>query len=91
MLDGGACWQKEGSEQPFEADLLKLDCSKAYSLLGWTPKWDLETAIQKIVQWQKAYQTKENMRAFSLAQINNYISSVLSGLIDLILDEIQYL
>ena len=72
---GEACWQKEGIEQPLEADLLKLDCSKAHSLLGWTPKWDLETAIQKIVQWEKAYQTKENMRAFSLAQINNYISS----------------
>jgi len=71
---GGGCWQKEGSEQPHEANLLKLDCTKARSLLGWTPKWDLETAIQKTVQWQKAYQTKENMRAVSVAQINNYMN-----------------
>jgi CDP-glucose 4,6-dehydratase len=70
-----ARWEKEGSEQPHEAHLLKLDCSKARAQLGWTPKWDLETATQKIAQWQKAYQAKENMQEFSLAQINHYMSA----------------
>lgn len=71
----GGCgrWEKEGSEQPHEANLLKLDCSKAHSLLGWIPKWNLETAIQKIVEWQKAYQANENMQEFGLAQINEYM------------------
>jgi hypothetical protein len=32
-------------------------------------------AIQKIVQWQKAYQVKENMQELSLAQINEYLTS----------------
>ena len=70
-----ACWEKEGSEQPHEANLLKLDCSKARTQLGWIPKWGLETAAQKIIQWQRAYQAKENMQEVSLAQINNYMSS----------------
>lgn len=70
-----ARWEKEGSEQPHEANLLKLDCSKARAQLGWVPKWDLETATKKIVQWQKAYQAKENMQEVSLAQINQYMSS----------------
>lgn len=69
-----ARWEKEGSDQPHEANLLKLDCSKARTQLGWTPKWNLETAVQKIVQWQKAYQGKENMQEISLAQINHYMS-----------------
>ena len=69
-----ARWEKEGSEQPHEANLLKLDCSKAHSLLGWVPKWDLEIATQKIVEWQKAFQAKENMQAVSLAQINQYMN-----------------
>ena len=69
-----ARWEKEGSEQPHEANLLKLDCSKARVQLGWTPKWDLESATQKIVQWQKAFQAKENMQEVSLAQINHYMS-----------------
>jgi CDP-glucose 4,6-dehydratase len=70
-----ALWEKEGSEQPHEANLLKLDCSKARAQLEWSPKWDLEMAIQKIVQWQKAYQVKENMQELSLAQINEYLTS----------------
>ncbi len=70
-----ARWEKEGSEQPHEANLLKLDCSKARSQLGWIPKWNLQTAVQKIVEWQKAYQAKESMQEVSLAQINHYMSS----------------
>jgi len=70
-----ARWEKEGSEQPHEANLLKLDCSKARAQLGWIPKWDLETATKKIVQWQKAHQAKENMQEVSLAQINQYMRS----------------
>jgi CDP-glucose 4,6-dehydratase len=70
-----ASWVKEGSEQPHEANLLKLDCSKASKQLGWIPKWDLEVAIQKIIQWQNAYQAKQNMQEVSLAQINHYMSS----------------
>ncbi len=71
----GACWEKEGLEQPHEASLLKLDCTKARTQLGWIPKWSLETAIQKIVQWQKAFQAKENMQEVSLAQINHYLNA----------------
>ena len=67
-----ARWKKEGSDQPHEANLLKLDCSKAYSQLGWTPKWNLETATQKIVQWQKAYKAKEDMLEISLKQIKEF-------------------
>lgn len=72
---GSARWEKEGSEQPHEANLLKLDCSKAHAQLGWTPKWSLEIAVQKIVEWQKAYQQKQNMRGVSLAQINQYMDA----------------
>ena len=68
-----ARWEKEGSEQPHEANLLRLDCSKARTQLGWSPRWSLEVAIQKIVEWQKAYQAKENMQEISLEQINNYM------------------
>ena len=70
-----AHWEKEGSEQPHEANLLKLDCSKARMQLGWTPKWNLRMATQKIVQWQKAHQAKENMQEVSLLQINQYMRS----------------
>lgn len=67
-----ASWTSKNFNEPHEANLLKLDCSKALTYLGWTPKWSLETAIQKIVQWQNAYHGQENMREVSLAQINQY-------------------
>jgi CDP-glucose 4,6-dehydratase len=69
-----ARWEKEGSEQPHEANLLKLDCSKAHTQLGWSPKWNLDMAIQKIIEWQKAFQAKENMRELSLAQIDDHMN-----------------
>jgi CDP-glucose 4,6-dehydratase len=72
-----ARWEKEGSEQPHEANLLKLDCSKARSQLGWIPKWNLEAASQKIIEWQRAYQAKKNMQRVSLAQIDDYMNSLL--------------
>ena len=70
-----AHWKKEGAEQPHEAHLLKLDCSKARQQLGWIPKWNLETATKKIIQWQIAYQAKENMQEVSLSQINEYMNA----------------
>lgn len=72
---GAAKWQKDGAEQPHEANLLKLDCSKAHQILGWKPKWSLETAIEKIVEWQKSFQTHSDMRALSIAQIEEYTKS----------------
>jgi CDP-glucose 4,6-dehydratase len=69
---GGVSWRTEGSEQPHEANLLKLDCSKAKSKLKWGPKWGVETAIGLIVEWQRAFRTGENMREICMMQINQY-------------------
>ena len=73
-----AKWQQDTSSQPHEAGLLKLDCSKAGRQLCWEPKWNLETAIEKIIQWHKAYQAKEDMQALTLKQINQYINTNVS-------------
>jgi len=69
-----AKWQLEKSEHLHEANFLKLDCSKANRNLGWYPRWNLELAIEKLVQWHYACQQGENMREFSLSQINQYVS-----------------
>lgn len=75
---GSAAWEKEGIEQPHEAILLKLDISKANAHLRWSPRWDLETAIEMIVKWHEAFQDSQDgqrpdqIRAFSLAQIKQY-------------------
>ena len=68
-------WQKDGADQPHEANLLKLDCSKAHSQLDWHPKWSLELATKKIVEWQKAFQLKKSMQEITQAQINQYMNT----------------
>lgn len=40
---------------PHEANYLKLDCSKIKSRLQWAPRWDIDMAIEKTVQWTVRY------------------------------------
>lgn len=68
----GASWEIEDSAQPHEATHLKLDCSRAHSQLGWLPRWDLARTIDAIVAWHRAHQEGRDMRAFTLAQIEEF-------------------
>jgi CDP-glucose 4,6-dehydratase len=72
---GSARWEKDGAEQPHEANLLKLDCSKARQCLGWMSRWSLETAIEKVVDWHKLFKSNADMRALCIAQIEDYVKS----------------
>lgn len=39
--------------EPHEAKLLKLDINKSQNELGWKPKYNSKTAIQKTIRWYK--------------------------------------
>jgi len=65
----------DSNPQPHEATYLKLDCSKAKQVLGWKPRWNLETALRKIIDWSEAYQMHENMIDVSITQIKKYTST----------------
>lgn len=71
----GARWSTDGSQQPHEAHLLKLDCSKSRQVLGWAPRWDLAQALSAIVQWHRAHDAGTDMRAHSLQQIAQFEST----------------
>jgi CDP-glucose 4,6-dehydratase len=68
----GAAWINDPDPGVHEAAYLKLDSSRARADLGWTPHLRLETAIEWLVQWYRAWQTGANMHAFTLAQIAAY-------------------
>lgn len=68
----GAAWSLDDRPQPHEATYLKLDCSKAKARLGWHPRWDLETALARIVDWYRALERGEDMRTVTLQQITDY-------------------
>jgi CDP-glucose 4,6-dehydratase len=56
-----------------EAPMLRLDATRARTELGWTPHWDLETALDATVSWYGAYRAGADMRAETLAQIAAYV------------------
>lgn len=58
-----------------ESTLLRIDSSKANSVLKWKPIWDGETAIDKTIRWY--YDYYEQGIVNSLKDINEYITSAL--------------
>jgi CDP-glucose 4,6-dehydratase len=72
---GGAAWHLDSGTHPHEARYLKLDCSQARNLLGWSPRWDLGQSLLAIIAWHKAHiahKSSQEMRALCLDQINKY-------------------
>ena len=67
-----ARWIREQNQVAHEDALLKLDCSKARAFLKWEPKLELETTLDWIVAWYKAYVAGKDMRAETLDQIARY-------------------
>lgn len=47
--------------QLHEANLLKLDCSKAHIRLKWKDVWDSETTFEKTVKWYKNFYENQNI------------------------------
>ena len=68
-----ASWQVDGGEHPHEASYLKLDCSKATSQLNWKPVLDLEKSLALTADWYRAFQNKEDMRAVTEEQIDDFL------------------
>ena len=66
-------WINKYDGGPHEANFLKLDCSKIKSTFGWQPRWNLETAIEKVVDWTKCWQNGGNVRSCMDKQINEFL------------------
>ena len=71
----GASFEIDTNPQPHEANYLKLDCSKSKAELGWIPKWNIETTLKSIVDWNKSYFAGKNVRTVSERQIEDYCSN----------------
>jgi CDP-glucose 4,6-dehydratase len=65
-------WSKQPGDHPHEAEFLKLDISKARDRLHWEPQWNLETALNRTVEWHKYWLDGEDVRAICFDQIASY-------------------
>lgn len=76
LWGNGVGYRIDAYPQLHEATFLRLDCSKARSQLGWYPRWPLEHALAKIIDWAKKYQRGTDMRQVCFQQIDAYMRSV---------------
>jgi CDP-glucose 4,6-dehydratase len=72
MWGNGAQWELDVGEHPHEANYLKLDISKARNRLNWQPYFNLNDALNLIINWAKKREKGANVRELTLDQIRAY-------------------
>ena len=60
------------SNQPHEARMLRLDCSKAIANLQWRPVWDGKTSVEKTALWYRAFYESNEVK--SMEDLHSYIA-----------------
>jgi CDP-glucose 4,6-dehydratase len=66
---GNGSYAVDSSEQPHEANLLKLDTSKAKQRLGWQSKLSMSKTVEMTMEWYLSYYSKQSMTSLTLGQI----------------------
>tara|TARA_B100000963_G_scaffold302090_1_gene274891 strand:- start:1935 stop:3032 length:1098 start_codon:yes stop_codon:yes gene_type:complete len=64
------------SEDPHEAKLLKLDCSKANKVLNWREVWDKHSTFKKTVNWYRSFY--EEQKVLTESDLKHYVESATS-------------
>lgn len=69
----GLKWINKSDNGPHEANFLKLDCSKLKTTFGWKPRWNLEKALEKVVEWSKCWVEGGDIRSCMNKQICEFL------------------
>lgn len=70
---GGTSWIDHSEvNAPHEASFLKLDCSKLKATFGWCPRWNIEKAVEKTIEWTKVWLSGGDIPAVMSRQIVEY-------------------
>jgi CDP-glucose 4,6-dehydratase len=70
-----AAWSFDEGPHPHEAYYLKLDISKARQVLGWSPRWTLDQALDNVIEWHQAWWQRHDVRTKCMEQIEHYLAS----------------
>lgn len=73
----GIKWINQYDGGPYEANFLKLDCSKLKTTFGWKQHWNLDTAIEMVVDWSKCWMKNEDVQACMDKQIKIFLNNEL--------------
>lgn len=72
----GQTWEDHFAGGPHEANFLKLDCSRLRSVFGWKPVWGVRKAIEKTVEWTRAWQAGEDINFVMEKQIRCFLDEM---------------
>ena len=75
----GMRWEAVQNQGPHEANFLKLDCAKLRSAMGWKPRWHIETAVEKTVEWTKVWQAGGDVAACMDRQAEAFLAGGTEG------------
>ncbi len=65
-------WEIDSGPHPHEARYLSLDSTRAHRELGWSPRWGLEEALGRTVEWYRALDVGDDMRRITFEQIEAF-------------------
>jgi len=68
-------WENRSDGGPHEARFLKLDCTKLKSTFGWSPRWHIDEAIARTVEWTRVYLAGGDVDACMTDQIQAYMAA----------------
>lgn len=67
-------WENRFAGGPHEANFLKLDCSRLKKTFGWKPRWNVEEAVEKTVEWSKVWMNRGDIDACMRSQIDAFFN-----------------
>lgn len=69
----GATWENKSVDGPHEANFLKLDCSKLKAAMNWKPRWHIQEAVKKSIEWTRVFFGNGDIPAEMSRQIEVYL------------------
>ena len=71
-LGMGDAWVQADGKHPKEKQTLTLNAGLAAEAIGWRPALDMGKSVQWTADWHRAFDRDDDMRAFTLAQLEEY-------------------
>lgn len=69
----GLTWENRAElNAPHEANFLKLDSTKLKTTFGWRPRWHMQEAIKKTVEWSKVWLSGDKIPAEMQREIREF-------------------
>lgn len=74
MWGRSVSWKSSQEVGPHESMTLKLDCSKAKSVLDWKPLYTIDSAVKMTVEWYQMFSNGSECKSITNKQISEYWS-----------------